>query len=104
MKKFVLLVLLVGLMAMGAGIAQAHVQGADIDYVFINGSGRPDLRLVAAGAGGRPPSDPHGGRLLQVVQRQGPGRLRLTRLEHRTNEGGLRAALVVVAPKSRRTA
>jgi hypothetical protein len=40
MRKFVLLVLLVGLMAIGLAPAQAHVQGAQIDTVFVNGSGQ----------------------------------------------------------------
>jgi hypothetical protein len=37
MRKFVLLVLLLGLMAIGVGVSQAHVQGGDIDYAFISG-------------------------------------------------------------------
>lgn len=40
MRKFVLLVLLVGLMAIGLTSAQAHTQGALIDNVYVNGSGQ----------------------------------------------------------------
>ena len=40
MRKFALLVLLVGLMAIGLSPAQAHVTNAQIDNVFVNASGK----------------------------------------------------------------
>jgi hypothetical protein len=40
MRKYVLLVLLVGLLAIGLAPAQAHTQSAQIDNVFVNGSGQ----------------------------------------------------------------
>jgi hypothetical protein len=39
MKKLFLFVVLIGMMAIGVGTAQAHVQGGDIDTVWTDGSG-----------------------------------------------------------------